>query len=131
MFRRLLRLRGLRPGGVRLSGPEQQAAKAEAQATAPVQAQVFRPVLLASQEPDRPSSLCAQASPAPWPVKPLPPLPEVPPSAYELVRLNRKEEIKAKFLELFGEHMTKNSYRRVDWSRVLGWAGLPDGSDDE
>ena len=69
--------------------------------------------------------------PEPRPVKILPPLPEVPPSAYELLRLDRQEEIKAKFLELFGEHMTKNSFRRVDWSRVLGCAGLPDGSDDE
>ena len=69
--------------------------------------------------------------PEPRPVKILPPLPEVPPSAYELLRLDRQEEIKAKFLELFGEHMTKNSFRRVDWSRVLGRGGLPDGSDDE
>ena len=69
--------------------------------------------------------------PEPRPVKILPPLPEVPPSAYELLRLDRQEEIKAKFLELFGEHMTKNSFQRVDWSRVLGRGGLPDGSDDE
>ena len=69
--------------------------------------------------------------PEPQPVKILPPLPEMPPSAYELLRLDRQEEIKAKFLELFGEHMTKNSFRRVDWSRVLGCAGLPDGSDDK
>ena len=69
--------------------------------------------------------------PKPRPVNILPPLPEVLPSAYELLRLDRQEEIKAKFLELFGEHMTKNSFRRVDWSRVLGCAGLPDGSDDE
>ena len=64
--------------------------------------------------------------PKPRPVKILPPLP-----AYELLRLDRQEEMKAKFLELFGEHMTKNSFRRVDWSRVLGCDGLPDGSDDE
>ena len=61
----------------------------------------------------------------------MPPLPEVPPSAYELLKLDRQEEISAKFLELFGEHMTKTSFRRVDWARVLGWAGLPKGSDDE
>ena len=66
----------------------------------------------------------------PRPVKPLPPLPEVPLCAYELVRLDRKEEIKAKFLEVFGEPMTKDSYQRVDWARVLGFR-LPDGSDDE
>ena len=68
--------------------------------------------------------------PAPRPVEPLPPLPEVPPCAYELIQLENKAEIKAKFLEVFGEPMTKDSFQRVDWARVLGYR-LPDGSDDE
>ena len=68
--------------------------------------------------------------PAPRPVEPLPPLPEVPPCAYELIQLENKAEIKAKFLEVFGEPMTKDSFQSVDWARVLGYR-LPDGSDDE
>ena len=68
--------------------------------------------------------------PAPRPFEPLPPLPEVPPCAYELIQLENKAEIKAKFLEVFGEPMTKDSFQRVDWARVLGYR-LPDGSDDE
>ena len=68
--------------------------------------------------------------PAPRPVEPLPPLPEVPPCAYELIQLENKAEIKAKFLEVFGEPMTKDSFQRVDWARILGYR-LPDGSDDE
>ena len=54
----------------------------------------------------------------------------MPPCAYELIQLENKAEIKAKFLEVFGEPMTKDSFQRVDWARILGYR-LPDGSDDE
>ena len=49
-----------------------------------------------------PMNLSAPPPSVPRPVEPLPPLPEVSLCAYELVRLDRKEEIKAKFLEVFG-----------------------------
>ena len=49
---------------------------------------------------------------------------------YELIQLENKAEIKAKFLDVFGEPMTKDSFQRVDWARILGYR-LPDGSDDE
>ena len=68
--------------------------------------------------------------PAPRPVEPLPPLPEVPPCAYELIQLENKAEIKAKFLEVFGEPMNRDTFQKVDWARILGYR-LPDGSDDE